>query len=101
MAIFLASRFLDQYRTQASVIHKTKPNQKKSKDSKILKSKISKRKNYKCQADPFNMQKNVLDRLDQSMDFQEMDFQEYIFKAEAEVSAFIAWLIILTMILLV
>ena len=96
MAIFLASRFLNQYRTQASVIHKTKPNQKKSKDSTILKSKISKRENYKCQADPFNMHKNVLDRVDHSM-----DFQEYIFKAEAEVSAFIAWLITLTMILLV
>ena len=96
MAIFLASRFLNQYRTQASVIHKTKPNQKKSKDSKILKSKILKRENYKRQADPFNMHKNVLDRVDHSM-----DFQEYLYKAEAEVSVLFAWLIILTMILIV
>ena len=96
MAIFLASRFQDQYRTQASVIHKTKPKQKKTKDSKILKSKISKRKNYKWQADPFNMHKYVLDRVDHSM-----DFQEYLYKAEAEVSVLFAWLITLTMILLV
>jgi len=78
------------------VIHKTKPNQKKSKDSKILKSKILKRENYKRQADPFNMHKNVLDRVDHSM-----DFQEYLYKAEAEVSVLFAWLIILTMILIV
>lgn len=78
------------------MIHKTKPKQKMTKDSKILKSKISKRENYKCQADPFNLHKSVLDRVDHSM-----DFQEYLYKAEAENSAFIAWLIILTMILIV